>query len=73
MKHTVAWLCAALATLLAVAIVYWFGISLLSILVAILLLSCPIIVAWATWRLSSQCERDIQQAVERERKARGNP
>uniref|UniRef100_UPI003F49401A hypothetical protein n=1 Tax=Cupriavidus yeoncheonensis TaxID=1462994 RepID=UPI003F49401A len=73
MKHTVAWICAALATLLAVAVVYWFGISPLTILLAILLLSCPIVVAWVTWRLSRRCERDIQEAVERERKARGNP
>lgn len=73
MRHTVAWICAALATLLAVAVVYWFGISLLTILLAALLLSCPIVVMWVSWRLSRQCERDIQQAVDRERKARGNP
>ncbi|WP_434033000.1 hypothetical protein [Cupriavidus sp. a3] len=73
MRHTVAWICAALATLLAVAVVYWFGISLLTILLAVLLLSCPIVVMWVSWRLSRQCERDIQQAVDRERKARGNP
>ncbi|TPQ30648.1 hypothetical protein C2U69_30770 [Cupriavidus pinatubonensis] len=73
MKHTVAWICAALATLLAIVVVYWFGISPLTLLVAILLLSCPVVVVWVSWRLSRQCECDIQQAVERERKARGNP
>ncbi|WER44725.1 hypothetical protein CupriaWKF_10265 [Cupriavidus sp. WKF15] len=73
MKHTVAWICAALATLLAVAVVYWFGVSPLTLLVAVFLLSCPLVVVWVSWRLSRQCERDIQQAVERERKARGNP
>ncbi|MBP0630711.1 MULTISPECIES: hypothetical protein [unclassified Cupriavidus] len=73
MRRTVAWICAALATLLAVAVVYWFGISPLTILLAILLLSCPIVVMWMSWQLSRQCERDIQQAVDRERKVRGNP
>lgn len=70
MRHTVAWICAALATLLAIGIVYWFGISPLTILLAILLLSCPIVVIWVSVRLSRQCEQDIRQAVERERMAR---
>lgn len=73
MRHTAVWICATLATALAVAVLYWFGVSPLTILLAILLLSCPIVVAWVTWRLSRQCERDIQQAVARERKATGNP
>lgn len=72
MKHAVAWVCAVIATLLAFAVLYWFGISILTVLLAILLLSCPIVVVWVSWRLSRQCERDIQQAVERERKARGS-
>ncbi|EKZ97920.1 fatty acid desaturase [Cupriavidus metallidurans] len=66
MKRALAWICAALATLLAVAIVYWFGISPITILLAVLLLSCPIVVAWVSWRLSCECERDIRQAVDRE-------
>ncbi|SCK20377.1 hypothetical protein VAR608DRAFT_1511 [Variovorax sp. HW608] len=70
MRHIVAWICSALATLLAIAIVYWFGVSPLTILLAVVLLSCPIAAVWVTWRLSRQCERDIQQAVECECEAR---
>jgi len=71
MRQTLAWICAVIATLLAVAIVYWFGVSPLTILIALLLLSCPVVVIWVSLRLSRQCERDIRQAVERERKSRG--
>ncbi|BDB29313.1 hypothetical protein Tamer19_52280 [Cupriavidus sp. TA19] len=66
MKHALAWTCAALATLLAAAIVYRFGLTPLTILVGLLLLSCPVIVVWVSFRLSRQCERDIRNAVERE-------
>lgn len=34
-------ICATLATLLAIAILYAYGISLMSVLVALLVLSCP--------------------------------
>jgi len=73
MKHVVAWICAALATLLAAAIVYWFGISPLTILVALLLLSCPVVVVWVSLRLSRQCQQDIRNAVEGELKSRDKP
>ncbi|CAG9184063.1 hypothetical protein LMG23994_05300 [Cupriavidus pinatubonensis] len=71
MRQTLAWICAVIATLLAVAIVFWFGVSPLTILIALLLLACPVLVIWMSLRLSRQCERDIRQAIERERKSRG--
>lgn len=71
MRQTLAWICAVIATLLAVAIVFWFGVSPLTILIALLLLACPVVVIWMSLRLSRQCEQDIRQAVERERKSRG--
>jgi len=66
MKHTLARICAFLATLLAGAIVYRFGLTPLTILVGLLLLSCPVVVVWVSLRLSRQCECDIRDAVERE-------
>lgn len=71
MRQTLAWICAIIATLLAVAIVFWFGVSPLTILIALLLLACPVVMIWMSLRLSRQCEQDIRQAVERERKSRG--
>ena len=71
MKHPVAWICAAFAMLLAAAIVYRFGLTPLTILVGLLLLSCPVVVVWLSLRLSRQCERDIRNAVERERQDKG--
>ena len=71
MKHAVAWICAALAMLLAAAIVYQFGLTPLTILVGLLLLSCPVVVVWLSLRLSRQCERDIRNAVERELQDKG--
>jgi Flp pilus assembly protein TadB len=64
------WFCAAVATLLAAAVLYWYGISLLSVLVALILLACPVWVIWLSLRLSRQTRRDIQAAVERELKSR---
>lgn len=66
MKHAAAWICAALATLLAAAVVYLFGITPLTLLIGLLLLSCPVAVVWIGLRLSRQCERDIRNAVEHE-------
>ncbi|MFC4521554.1 hypothetical protein [Cupriavidus pinatubonensis] len=59
-----------MATLLAIAILYRFGLTPVTIVVGLLLLSCPIVVAWISLRLAKQCERDIRSAVERERQYR---
>ncbi|UIF86499.1 hypothetical protein [Cupriavidus sp. UYPR2.512] len=70
MRHAVVWICAALA--LAIAIVYRFGLTPLTILLGLLLLFCPVVVVWLSLRLSKQCERDIRSALEREREYRKN-
>ena len=64
------WFCAAVATALAAAILYWYGISLYSVLVALILLACPVWVIWMSLRLSRQTRREVEAAVERELKSR---
>ena len=64
------WFCAAVATALAAAILYWYGISLFSVLVAPILLACPVWVIWMSLRLSRQTRREVEAAVERELKSR---
>jgi Flp pilus assembly protein TadB len=58
------WFCAA------AAILYWYGISLFSVLVALILLACPVWVIWMSLRLSRQTRREVEAAVERELKSR---
>ena len=57
-------------TALAAAILYWYGISLFSVLVALILLACPVWVIWMSLRLSRQTRREVEAAVERELKSR---
>jgi fatty acid desaturase len=64
------WFCAAVATALAAAILYGYGISLFSVLVALILLACPVWVIWMSLRLSRQTRREVEAAVERELKSR---
>ena len=64
------WFCAAVASALAAAILYWYGISLFSVLVALILLACPVWVIWMSLRLSRQTRREVEAAVERELKSR---
>lgn len=64
------WFCAAVATALAAAILYWYGISLFSVLVALILLASPVWVIWMSLRLSRQTRREVEAAVERELKSR---
>ncbi|MBN9092102.1 MULTISPECIES: hypothetical protein [Pandoraea] len=66
-------ICATLATLLAIAILYAYGISLLSVLVALLVLSCPVWVIWMSLRISRRTELDIHAAVDQELKSRNKP
>lgn len=70
MRHAT-WFCAAVATLLAAGVLYWYGVSLFSVLIALILLSCPVWVIWMSLRLSQQTRREVEAAVERELKSRG--
>ncbi|KVS22093.1 hypothetical protein JQC70_35930 [Burkholderia contaminans] len=62
--------CATLATLVAIGVLYRYGISLLSVAIALVLLSCPVWVVWVSLRLSRQTNRDIQDAVRKNRDSR---
>ncbi|MGN7103292.1 hypothetical protein ACTHR6_16925 [Ralstonia holmesii] len=70
MKRAAAGFCAAIATLLAGGILYWYGISPLSVLVAAILLACPVWVIWMSLRLSRHTQREVQAMVKRELDAR---
>ncbi|RQP27731.1 hypothetical protein [Burkholderia ubonensis] len=59
-------LCAAIATLVAIGVLYKFGVSLLSVVLALVLLSCPVWVIWMSLRLSRQTNHDIHDAVTKE-------
>lgn len=65
MKRFAIWFCAAVATLLAAAVLYLQGISLISVVIALILLACPVWVTWMSLRLSRQTTREVQAAVER--------
>ncbi len=69
MRHAT-WFCAAVAALLAAGVLYWYGVSLFSVLIALILLSCPVWVVWMSLRLSRQTRREVEAAVERELKSR---
>ena len=60
------WLCALLATLVAGWLLYRYGISPLSLGLALLLLSCPLIVVWLSLSLARTTERDIARATRQE-------
>ncbi|WP_375738668.1 hypothetical protein [Pseudomonas boanensis] len=75
MRRAIHWFCA----LLAIAVAGWglfrYGISPLSLLVALLLLSCPVFVVWLTLSQARRTERDIEAATRQEltRRARSKP
>lgn len=73
MKRAAAWFCAAIATLLAGGILYWDGISPVSVLVALILLACPVWVIWMSLHLSRQTRREVQAMVKRELDSRRKP
>ncbi|WP_175817030.1 hypothetical protein [Burkholderia diffusa] len=70
MKRLAPRVCAAIAMLLAVGILYRYGASPLSIVIAVVLLSCPVWVVWMSLRLSRQSHQDVSEAVDRELKSR---
>ncbi|VCJ27891.1 hypothetical protein [Burkholderia pseudomallei] len=59
-------LCATMATLVAIGVLYKFGANLLTVAFALVLLSCPVWVVWMSLRLSRQTHHDIQNAVGKE-------
>ncbi|WP_178115452.1 hypothetical protein [Pseudomonas tumuqii] len=66
MRRWGCWLCALLATLVAGWLPYRYGISPLSLILALLLLSCPLIVVWLSLSQARKTERDIALATRQE-------
>ena len=68
-------LCALLATLVVGWLLYHYGISPLSLGLALLLLSCPLIVVWLSLSQARKTERDIELATREElaRRAQSEP
>lgn len=66
MKRWICWLCAAPAAVLAAAIVYLYGFSPATFVVALILLACPFLVLGLVSHLGRVSEREIDKAVHRE-------
>ncbi|KVD97060.1 hypothetical protein WI90_33670 [Burkholderia ubonensis] len=59
-------LCASVATLVAIGVLYRYGVSLLSVALALVLLSCPVWVVWMSLRLSRQTDHEVRDAIRKE-------
>ena len=66
MRRGAYWLCAVLALAIAAWVLFRYGVAPLSLLVALLLLSCPVFVIWLTLRQARQTGRDIEAATRQE-------
>lgn len=56
-------ICAFLATGLAIWLLFRYGASALTIMLALFLLSCPVLVVWVSLSESRRTRRDIEAAV----------
>lgn len=72
-RRTASMLCATVATLVAVWVLYRYGVSPLSVILALVLLSCPVWVVWMSLRLSRQTKHDVHDAVRKELNSRRKP
>ena len=63
MKRSGRWICAFLAAGLAIWVLYRYGASALTIMLALLLLSCPVLVVWVSLSESRRTRHDIEAAV----------
>ena len=70
MKRWRYWFCALLAAAVALWVPYRYGISPLTLLLALLLLACPVVVIWLALRQSRQTEREIKAAAREGRENR---
>lgn len=59
-------LCATVALLVAIGVLYRYGVSLLSVTLALVLLSCPVWVIWMSLRLARQTDHEVRDAIEKE-------
>lgn len=70
MKRLAYLFCAFLAVAVAATMFYRYGVTPVTLLVALLLLTCPIGVIWMIFRLARQSEREVDAAVRRELESR---
>lgn len=66
MKRAAYWTCSIVMFLLAVIVIIYYGITLKTILLLLILLGCPVIVGFLALRISKQTELDIGNAVKRD-------
>ena len=66
MKHTAMWICSVLMELVGAGIIFYYGITLDTIFVLLILLGCPVVVGWQSWRISKKTEREISASVRKE-------
>lgn len=71
MKHTGRWICAIIAAGVAFWAMYYFGASVLTLVFALLLLSCPIAVIWMSVDEARRTKADIDTAVQHARAEQG--
>jgi len=57
-------LCAVVTAFVITLMLRWWGVSLLTALLTLVLLSCPITMAYAWW-VERRMERDVKDAVKR--------
>lgn len=70
MRYWVYWLCAGIAVALAIAVVVFLGATPVSLLLALLLLLCPVLVVWGSLRMAKRSEDEINALVSKELKRR---
>lgn len=66
MNRTAIWICSVLMPLVGLWIIFYYGITLDTIFVLLILLGCPVVVGWQAWRISKKTEREISASVRKE-------
>jgi predicted negative regulator of RcsB-dependent stress response len=66
MKRTAIWVCSIFMPLVALIIIFRYGISFNTIFILLVLLGCPVVVGWQAWRISKQTEKEISASVRKE-------
>jgi hypothetical protein len=66
MKRAAYWTCSIVMFLMACLVIIYYGITLKTILLLLILLGCPVIVGLLALRISKQTELDIGNAVKRD-------
>ncbi|WP_036986246.1 hypothetical protein [Pseudogulbenkiania sp. MAI-1] len=65
MKRMAYWGCAMVSVALAGGVFYFYGFSLRTLAIALVLLICPVLVVWLTFYLAQRSEADIDESMRR--------